>query len=71
VIAMKIYTVAHVTPELAREWLQHLRDFDTAHPGCHFEILAEAPAVPLADAIDMLRIDPNLNITDILKGERK
>ena len=40
---VKICTIAHVLPQFAQAWMQHLRDFDTAHPGCHFEVLADAP----------------------------
>jgi hypothetical protein len=38
-MTVKIFTVAHLPPELRQVWLQHLRDFDTAHPGCHFEVV--------------------------------
>lgn len=39
---MKIKMLLHAElPEaLAQPFLQHLRNFDTAHPGCHFEMLA-------------------------------
>ena len=36
----KITTVSHVPDELVEAWLQHLRDFDAAHDGCHFEVKA-------------------------------
>jgi hypothetical protein len=35
---MKIQIKAEVPDALARAWLQHLRDFDTDNPGCHFQI---------------------------------
>ena len=41
---MKIFTVAEIPDELAQDWLQHLRDFDTAHPGCHFQVVADSDA---------------------------
>ena len=66
----KIFTVAHVPTELEQAWLQHLRDFDVAHPGCHFEVALEPPPdVPIADMVEMLRINPSLTFTKIF--ERK
>jgi hypothetical protein len=43
-MATKIYTIAYMPDELAKAWLQHLREFDTAHPGCHFEIVGDTDA---------------------------
>ena len=40
---MKIYCMAEVPDELGQAWLQHLRDFDTRHPGCVFKVLALSP----------------------------
>lgn len=40
---MKVYVEAEVPDELWQAWLQHVRDFDTAHPGCVFKVLASAP----------------------------
>lgn len=45
---VKIFTVAHVPPALEQAWLQHLRDFDTAHAGCHFESYTLEPADSIA-----------------------
>lgn len=61
----KIFTIAHVPSELHQKWLQHLRDFDAANPGCHFEIAIDAPDVPLADAVARLVVEPNLSFTKI------
>lgn len=66
---MKIFTVANVPDALMQAWLQHLRDFDSAHPGCHFEVMADAPDATLAEIVDMVRIAPALTFTTIL--ERK
>jgi hypothetical protein len=63
---VKVFTVAHVPPALEKAWLQHLRDFDVAHPGCHFEVLAEAPEQPMAEVIEMLRLDPALSFEQVL-----
>jgi hypothetical protein len=65
-VGMKIFTVAEVPEELAQAWLQHLRDFDTAHPGCHFQVVADAPDVPMAKAAELIKIDPPLDFTTLL-----
>jgi len=64
---IKIYTIAHLTPELRHAWLQHLRDFDTAHPGCHFEVAADTPDKSIAEIVEMLRVDPELTLTQIFE----
>ena len=68
-VPLKIFTVAHVPDELANDWLQHLRDFDQAHPGCHFEIMLDAPTKTVREMAELLRVDPELSFTEIL--ERK
>lgn len=65
-MTVKVFTVAHVPAELAQAWLQHLRDFDTAHRGCHFEVMADAPTVPLRQAVEMLQVNPGLTFEDII-----
>jgi len=64
---MKIFTVAHVPAELQKAWLQHLRDFDTAHPGCHFEVMADAPDMPMSEIIETLQLNPGLDFQAIFK----
>jgi hypothetical protein len=51
---MKIFTRADVHDHLAKDWLQHLRDFDTAHPGCHFEVMLDGSDTPLAEMVEVL-----------------
>jgi len=63
----KIVTVAHIPDGLEHEWLQYLRDFDLAHQGCHFEVLADTPQ-SVDDIVKVLqRVDPGFNITTIKK----
>ena len=64
---MKIFTVADVPDRLAQAWLQHLRDFDTANPGCHFDVMGDAPNATLADMVDMVRLNPGLSFTKIFE----
>jgi hypothetical protein len=67
---IKIFTVAHVPEELHKAWLQHLRDFDAAHPECHFEIMADAPKASIAEMVEVLRVSPGLTWAAILeRGE--
>lgn len=65
----KIFTTAHVPDELRQAWLQHLRDFDTAHPGCHFEVAVDAPEASLAEMVAELRLNPELTFQQIFERE--
>jgi hypothetical protein len=62
---MRIFTAADVPDELAQEWLQHLRDFDAAHAGCHFQVLADAPGVSTAEILEALKVEPPLAFVDM------
>ena len=67
----KIFTISHIPIELEQAWLQHLRDFDVAHPGCHFEVAIEGPPdVPLEKAIEMLQINPGLSFQAIYERKK-
>jgi hypothetical protein len=68
----KVFIIAHIPPELEQAWLQHVRDFDTAHSGCHIEIGVEPSSdVPITEAVEMLRIDPALTFTKIYDRKRR
>ena len=64
-MTVKIFTVAHVLPELEKKWLQHLRDFDTANPGCHFEVGIDGPDATVAEMVKLLQVKPGLTFTKI------
>ena len=66
----QIFTVAHVPEPLAQAWLQHLRDFDVAHPGCHFEVMADTPDLTLAEAVELVRLSPDLTFRQIFERGR-
>lgn len=53
---IKVFIIAHIAPELQQRWLQHLRDFDTANPGCHFEVMADAPDVSMRDIVERMKL---------------
>ena len=40
--------------------MQHLRDFDTTHPGCHFKVDALAPEMTIEEVRRMMDVDPPL-----------
>jgi hypothetical protein len=67
---VKVFTVAHLPPELANAWMQHLRDFDVAHEGCHFDIMVDAPEKSLLEMMEMIRIKPGLSFTQIIELEK-
>lgn len=56
-----IHTKSIVPDELQQAWLQHLRDFDAAHPGCHFEIVAEGEGKTIGDIMRVVDIHPALD----------
>ncbi len=65
---MKIFTVAHIPSELQQAWMQHLRDFDTAHPGCHFEVgIEDGPDLTMEQTLARMVIEPKLTFTQIFK----
>ena len=66
----KIVTIAHVPSELQQAWLQHLRDFHVSHPGCHFEVGLDTPDIPLRKIIEMLRLDPGLDLHMIFQRKQ-
>lgn len=68
---LRVYTVAFVPEELHQDYLQHLRDFDTAHPNCHFEIMVDAPDLSLEEMIERLRVNPALTFQKIIERKRE
>jgi hypothetical protein len=70
-MTVKVFTIAHVPEELRQAWLQHLRDFDTAHPGCHFEVAIDAPDSSLAEMVEALRVNPEMTFQQIIERERR
>lgn len=67
---VKIFTIADVPVEIADEWLQHLRDFDTAHPGCHFKVVGDAPDMSVTEMINaLMKIEPPLPVRAVYERE--
>lgn len=66
---IKIFTIAEVPQGLEQKWLQHLRDFDTAHPDCHFVVCQDAPDTTMAEMMESLKVEPALTFTEIFKRQ--
>jgi hypothetical protein len=65
---MIIVTQAKIPDDLAKEWLQHLRDFDTKHAGCHFEVMMQTGrVVPVMDMLRALEVNPKLSVMAAFK----
>jgi hypothetical protein len=64
---MKIFTIASIPDHLGNAWLQHLRDFDTKHPDCHFDVMADAPKKSLNEMLQMMKVNPNLTFQQIIE----
>ncbi len=67
---MKIFIRAHIPSELEQKWLQHVRNFDVANPGCHFEVMVDAPDEPIAEMIERLQVEPELTFTQIFERNK-
>lgn len=67
---MKVFIIADVPDALGNAWLQHVREFDQAHPGCHFQVLADAPDLSTEQMVEALRVDPELTFTEIIRRIR-
>jgi hypothetical protein len=65
-----IFTRATVPDHLTQKWLQHLRDFDTANPGCHFEVWVDTPNISMNDVIKLVQVEPGLDFTKIFERKR-
>jgi hypothetical protein len=70
-MTVKVFTIAHLPEEFVQPWLQHLRDFDTAHPGCHFEVAHDAPDMSLQEMMQRLTVSPELTFTEIFMRRAK
>lgn len=70
-MTVKIITIVTVPDALAHDWLQHLRDFDDRNPGCHFEVLADAPEMSVTEIIEAITLNPKLSFVDFVRRRRK
>lgn len=61
-----ILTLAHVPGDLHNAWLQHLRDFDTAHPGCHFSVIVDGGTKSVMEMVKTLNIKPPFDFMTVV-----
>ena len=66
-MANKTFIIGHLPDGLEKTFIQYIRDFDVAHPGCYFDIVIEAPNKSVIEAIEMLRVDPDFTFVRVLK----
>ena len=66
---MRSVILAEIPDELAQQWLQYVRDFDVAHPGCHFNIIAVAPDMTVSDLMRATEIAPPLQHRGVVRKE--
>jgi len=66
----KFYIIADIPAGSEKQLLQHIRDFDSAHPGCHFKIIGDAPDATIEEVTEMLRISPAFQLFDIIRRPR-
>jgi hypothetical protein len=65
---MKIVTIVELPHDLIQSWLQHVRDFDIAHPSkCEFSAIAHAPDMSVKELNDMINTSPPFAIRKILE----
>jgi hypothetical protein len=65
---MKILAQCEIPDKLANAWLQHLREFDAAHPGCHFEVMMQSGrTVPVREMVETLKVQPELSIEEVFR----
>jgi len=57
---MKIAIIAEVPDGIAKDLMQHLRNFDIVNPGCKFSIIANAPDKTKKEMTELLNIQPPL-----------
>lgn len=69
---VKIYTIANVPDELVQAWVQHLRNFDIAHPGCHFRVVSRSDDGTVAEMMELLdKVWPPLPVRHIIRGTKQ
>jgi len=64
---MRVYTIAEVPDQLVQKWLQHLRDFDSQNPGCHFNVAADAPNLSVTEMMELIKVNPELTFQKLFE----
>jgi len=53
-----LWMIGDIPPSELQAFLQHVRDFDVAHPGCHFAISVDAEEMATEEMIKALQLTP-------------
>src|SRR5215831_6842276 len=61
---VKAFVIADLPQDIAQEFMQYIRDFDTTHKDCHFEIGADAPDASVPEITEILKLNPELKFQD-------
>ena len=66
---MKVYLLilAHMPPAALNPFLQHIRDFDVAHPGCHFAVSADAEGMSTDELQAAIKVEPPLPFMTVIR----
>ena len=65
-MAAKLVITATVPDAAVRALMQAIRDFDSAHPDCHFQIAANAPEMTTEEMCAALDVTPPFPFRDVL-----
>jgi len=57
---MKIAIIAEIPDGVAKDLMQHIRNFNAANPGCKFSMIANAPNMTKEQAAKILDVEPPL-----------
>jgi hypothetical protein len=64
-----LFVRADLRANEVQAFLQHLRNFDTTHEGCHLEISPDTPGLSITEILQMMQDDPELTLTKIYQRE--
>jgi hypothetical protein len=65
---MKIIVTVELPDERVHDFFQHLRNFDTANPGCKFMMIANAPNKTVEEIAKILDVQPPLQMKKEIKS---
>lgn len=67
---MRMSVLAEIPDRYAEEWLLHMRAFDLAHLGCHFQLVADAPNLSTESVAEMLKRTPGFDSVVVVPRDK-
>ena len=64
-MSTNVFIEADIPTNLLRNFLQHIRDFDTNNPSCHFSIIGITPNLTTEQAAEAMNVVPGLDVVVI------